>query len=83
MSNDRDKEKHGKRIMRDENAIRKQVKIAKVFGLPVTEAHRFAKHHATNCGIPGCVMCANPRKTFKEKTIQEKKFEQRELYDET
>ncbi len=83
MSNERDKEKHGKRIMRDENAIRKQVKIAKSYGLPVTEAHRYVKHHATNCGIPGCVMCANPRKTFKEKTIQEKKFEQRELYDET
>jgi len=83
MSNERDKEKHGKRIMRDENAIRKQVKIAKAFKLPVIEAHRYVKHHATNCGIPGCVMCANPRKTFKEKTIQEKKFEQRELYDET
>ena len=32
MSNDKDKEKHGKRIMKDENAIRKQVKIAKAHG---------------------------------------------------
>jgi hypothetical protein len=29
-----------------------------------------------NCGNPNCVMCANPRKVFKEKTIQEKRLEQ-------
>ena len=57
MSNERDKEKHGKRIMRDENAIRKQVKIAKAFGLKVTEAHRYIKHHALNCGNP--VFCCD------------------------
>jgi hypothetical protein len=27
-----------------------------------------------NCGDPKCVMCSNPRKTFKEPTAQEKKL---------
>ena len=81
MSNDTAKFLNSRRRHKNDVAIARQVKIAKAHGLPVTEAHRFAKHHATNCGIPGCVMCANPRKTFKEKTIQEKKFEQKELYD--
>ena len=81
MANERDKEKHGKRIMRDEHAIRKQVKIAKAHGLEVQEAHRYLKHHALNCGDPGCIMCANPRKVWKEKTIQEKRFYQEKLID--
>ena len=29
-----------------------------------------------NCGNPKCVMCANPRKTFKELTQQEKRLYQ-------
>jgi len=78
MSSEDHKEKRSKRIMRDGNAIRKQVKIAKAHGLDVLEAHRYIKHHAMNCGDPRCIMCSNPRKTFKEKTIQEKRFEQRE-----
>jgi hypothetical protein len=34
-----------------------------------------------DCGNPNCVMCANPRKVWKEKTIQEKRFEQTEKFD--
>ena len=34
------------------------------------------KKEDSNCGNPNCVMCGNPRKTFKEKTIQEKRLEQ-------
>ena len=79
MSNEIDKEKRGKRILRNEHAIRKQVKIAKIHGLDVKEVHRYIKHHAMNCGIPGCVMCANPRKTFKQKTIQERRFYQERI----
>lgn len=84
MSNEREKEKHGKRFLGDEHAIRRQVKIAKAYGLKIDEddKHRFHKHHALNCGNPKCIMCGNPRKTFKEKTIQEKRFEQTKLYDE-
>ena len=74
MSKEQDKIKHSKRLQKDENVIKKQTKIAKDFGIPVTEPHKFAKHHAMNCGNPKCVMCSNPRKTFKELTQQEKRL---------
>ncbi len=76
MSNEDEKLKHSKRILKTDNAVKKQVKIAKEFGIEVKEPHKFAKVHAMNCGNPNCVMCANPRKVFKEKTIQEKRLEQ-------
>jgi hypothetical protein len=40
-----------------------------------------------NCGRPNCLLCSNPRRTWREKTIQEQKFEkqikadQRNKYD--
>ena len=74
MSTEQDKFKHSRRLQKDENAVKKQTKIAKEHGLPVTEPHKFAKHHAMNCGNPNCVMCGNPRKTFKELTQQEKRL---------
>ena len=74
MSKEQDKIKHSKRLLKDENVIKKQTKIAKDFGIPVTEPHKFAKHHAMNCGNPKCAMCANPRRTFKELTQQEKRI---------
>lgn len=74
--------KHSKRIQQKENHINKQVKIAKSYGIPVKpgEEHYLAKHSATNCGDPNCVMCGNPRKFFKEPTIQEKRFAQTERW---
>jgi hypothetical protein len=88
MSSEDHKVKHSKRLHKEEAAIKRQVKIAKEHGIseynPVLdEPHRFHKHHAMNCGNPKCFMCSNPRKVFKEKTIQEKKFEQTEKYDDT
>jgi hypothetical protein len=74
MSTEQDKYKNSKRRLKDENAVKKQAKIAKTFGVPVEEPHKFAKRHAMNCGNPNCVMCANPRKTFKELTQQEKRL---------
>jgi hypothetical protein len=74
MSTEEDKFKHSKRLLKDENAVKKQTKIAKTFGVPVKEPHKFAKHHAMNCGNPKCVMCGNPRKTFNELTQQEKRL---------
>ena len=74
MSTDEDKFKHSKRMLKDENAVKKQTKIAKEYGVPVEEPHKFAKHHAMNCGNSNCVMCGNPRKTFKELTQQEKRL---------
>ena len=74
MSTEQDKFKHSKRLLKDENAIKKQTKIAKEYGVPVTEPHKFAKHHALNCGNPNCVMCGNPRKTFNEPSLQERRL---------
>ena len=78
MSNQEHKEKRSRRLQKEENAINKQIKIAKTCGMQVDsrEAHRYAKHHALDCGIPDCPMCSNPRRIFSEKTKQEKSFEQ-------
>lgn len=83
MSTEQDKFKHSKRLLKDENAIKKQVKIAKAHrvseynpGEPI-QPHRFNKHHAMDCGNPECFICGNPRKTHKDKlTTQEKRFYQ-------
>ena len=75
MSKDEDKIKHSKRLLKDDNAIKKQVKIAKAHGLPLENTHGFAKHHAMDCGQPGCVLCGNRRKVWGEKTVQEQKFD--------
>ena len=74
MSTEEDKYKNSRRRLKDENAVKRQTKIAKEYGVPVKEPHKFAKRHAMNCGNPNCVMCGNPRKTFKELTQQEKRL---------
>ena len=78
MSKVEDKFKHSKRLLKDDNAIKKQVKIAKdhrinEYNPKDLEPHRYHKHHAMDCGNPGCIFCANPRKTWNELTIQEKR----------
>ena len=73
MSKEEDKIKHSKRLHKEECAVAKQVKIAKSHGMDVKEAHKFAKHHAMDCGNPKCMLCSNPRRTWKELTIQEKR----------
>jgi len=74
MSNDVDKIKNSRRRLKDENAVAKQVKIAKAYNIPIEEPHKLAKHHATNCGNPKCIMCSNPRKMFKELSMQERRL---------
>lgn len=76
MSDDTAKIKRSKRLFQEETAVKKQVKIAKVHGAPVTEPHRLHKKHAMDCGKPECIICGNPRKLFKEKTFQENKMMQ-------
>lgn len=79
MSTENDKFNHSKRMLNDESAIKKQLKIAKQ-KLPtghqrVKEPHRLVKHHAMDCGRPGCMLCGNPRKLHKDKlTAQEKRM---------
>jgi hypothetical protein len=85
MSTETDKFNHSNRLQQNENAVKKQVKIAKAHGLTdknkaVKEPHRLEKHHAMDCGNPGCMLCGNPRKTWNELTIQEKrKFQDAEV----
>jgi hypothetical protein len=79
MSTEEDKLKHSKRIHADKTAIKKQMKIAKSYGIEVKEPHKLAKHHVLDCGRPGCIMCGNPRKVWKKETIQEKRFKQVEV----
>lgn len=80
MSNELAKYLNSRRRFLDENAVKKQVKIAKAHGLTnkdkaVKEPHRLAKHHAMDCGRPGCAMCGNPRHIHKDSlTAQEKKL---------
>lgn len=79
MSHTEYKEKHSKRLFYENVKIKKQAKIAKAFGIEVKEPHRFSKKHATNCGNSNCILCGNPRKTFNERTIQEKRFDQEKI----
>ena len=80
MANELAKFLNSQRRHRDELAVKKQVKIAKAHGLSnkdkvIKEPHRLAKHHAMDCGIPGCPLCSNPRRSHKDKlTAQEKRL---------
>lgn len=87
MSNPETKEQRSKRMHKEGAHIQKQLKIAKTNGITdqdklYHEPHRFAKHHAMDCGNPGCPVCSNPRKLYNEETIQEKSFKQKKLHDE-
>ena len=80
MSKEEDKFKKSKRLLKDENAVARQVKIAKAHGmtnkdLAVKEPHRLSKHHVMDCGNPQCPLCGNPRRTHKDTlTAQEKRL---------
>jgi hypothetical protein len=75
MSTEQDKFKNSRRRLKDENAVKKQTKIAREFGVPVKEPHKFAKHHALDCGNPKCLICSR-EKVFGEPTVQQKRFDQ-------
>jgi hypothetical protein len=82
MSKDEDKIKHGTRIQRAWNSIKKQLRIARAHGKLVEQPHRLAKHHVMDCGVPGCGLCSSPRhnKTVKGKdklTVQERRNNQK------
>lgn len=83
MANELAKYLNSRRRQKDENAIRKQAKIAKQHKVneykpdEVKQPHRFNKHHAMDCGNPQCGLCGNPRHIHKDKlTVQEKRFYQ-------
>lgn len=74
MGNPAEKEKFGNRRQKTDRYIKRQVKIRQQNGLGGVESHRFHKKSGLTCGNSNCIMCGNPRKFLKEKTIQERKF---------
>lgn len=80
MANELAKYLNSRRRHQDENAVKRQVKIARQHGLTdrdlaIKEPHRMAKHNAMDCGQAGCHMCGNPRHTHKDGlTTQEKRM---------
>jgi len=81
MSNELAKYLNSRRRHKTDVAVARQVKIARAHGLTaqdpaVKQPHRLAKHHAMDCGQPGCFLCGNPRKLFKQLTAQEKRMQQ-------
>jgi hypothetical protein len=84
MSNEQDKIKHSTRLHRAWNTIKRQLKIARSIGNTkyIDQPHRLVKHHAADCGQPGCLMCANPRHNASVKgkdrlTVQERRDNQK------
>ena len=79
MSTEQDRFKKSKRLLKDDNAINKQLKIAKAHGSlddkNVKNPHRLVKQHAMDCGNPKCLICSR-EKVFGEPTIQQKRFDQ-------
>jgi len=73
MSDDRSK--RAKRLQYTANIIKKQLRIAKSLGIThlLKQPHRFAKHHALDCGNPKCQVC-HSEKVFNKPTLQERKF---------
>jgi hypothetical protein len=65
-----------KRIQQKDRQVKRQMKIAKAKGNRLDQPHRYAKHNAMDCGRPQCGLCGNPRWRDKERTIQEKSFDQ-------
>lgn len=88
MSNDQSKVKNSTRRHRDETAIKKQVKIAKQQGMLfnddiIKQPHRLAKHHAMDCGDPGCILCGNPRRNKMLKTKDRLTMQERRMFQDT
>lgn len=85
MSNETAKSARGRRLLQKNRHIARQVSIRKAHAfssygtpaIPKTESpHRYHKKSGTTCGDSNCAMCGNPRKFFKEPTLQEKRFNQ-------
>lgn len=79
MSNELAKFLGSRRRHKTDVKIARQVQIARQHGLTsrdkhIAQPHRHAKHHAMDCGQPGCMLCSNPRRIFKELTAQEKRM---------
>ena len=86
MSDPDTKEKRSKRLHHTQSQIKKRLRIRKDLHTSTAEIERHPHKLYTNiglsCGNSNCVMCGNPRKFWKDETIQEKSFKQDALWDE-
>lgn len=75
MSDELDKKKHSRRIHQKESVVKNKMKVAKAYGWKhvLAQPHKYLKCSVFSCGNPNCIFCMNPRKAFKEKTMQERK----------
>jgi hypothetical protein len=79
MSNEENKAAHGRRIQQKNRHIARQVRIRQAHKFPaintgkIDSPHRYHKKSGVTCGDSNCVMCGNPRKFFKELTMQERR----------
>jgi hypothetical protein len=83
LSSEQQKLKHSERLHQKETKLENKMKLAKEYHHEhaLKNPHKYHKASLFNCGNPDCVMCMNPRKAFGEKSMQERKFEQKEKYD--
>jgi len=83
MSDTDNKLRHSKRLHAKARSIKRQMRIRKMHSFVVNgmsesntkydQPHRYHKRSGMTCGDSNCAMCGNPRKFFKERTIQEKR----------
>jgi hypothetical protein len=86
MSDQTEKYRHSRRMHAKAKSIKRQMRIRRahaigINGMSDSEAkhnqpHRYHKRSGMTCGNSRCAMCGNPRKFFKERTIQEKRMMQ-------
>lgn len=80
MSSEQQRIQHSRRRYDDVVHIRKRQKLLKAKSILTDETmrqpHRLHKVNGINCGNSNCVMCGNPRKIFKELSIQERRMYQ-------
>lgn len=85
MSNDFAKFKNSRRRHKTDVHIARQLAIAKQRHdhnpKLDREPHRLAKHHAMDCGKPGCMMCGNPRRNEWNKKERRTTQERRQMQD--
>lgn len=86
MSDQVEKYHHSRRLHAKARAIQRQMRIRRMHSFGVNgmseagakydQPHRYHKRSGMTCGNSNCVMCGNPRKFWKERTIQEKRMMQ-------
>ena len=79
MTQPTDKSVRGRRLQQKLRHIARQMAIRKAHAFPgintgkIDSSHRYHKVSGVTCGDSRCAMCGNPRKFFKERTMQEKR----------